>query len=225
MDNYTYEATPDLAESSAMSGTIVQKQDFYKIQVIHSWRFLNIWYQTKFQVHLTAHSKTNQNSKKYDKKLTEVTFNVCTLAKETSNIFLGQIIDSFKKHSNYSFRCPNKKGTFYVANMTTGFIVFPMTRFDFSIKSTGFINLKNNKTNLKLYYFELRGYYIFPWVNKSDKNAKLNSQSLIIMESKTTIFNNTLKYSILNRSRATRVIFIERHFLLQLYNFFREILC
>lgn len=46
MDNYTYEATPELGaldlrfeidpetESTAMSGTIVQKQDFYKMQVI-----------------------------------------------------------------------------------------------------------------------------------------------------------------------------------------------
>lgn len=94
--------------------------------------------------------------------MTEVTFNVCSLTKETSNIFLGQIIDSFKQHSNYSFRCPTKKGLFYVDNLAMGFMVFPMARFDFSIKSTGYVNLKNNKTNLKVYSFELRGYYIFP---------------------------------------------------------------
>lgn len=84
---------------------------------------------------------------------------MCRLTKGAPNLFLNQMINAFKKHSNYSLKCPTKKGFYCLKNLRTDQLVFPVKQFEFHIKSTFFVVVENKREKRRLLFVELFGKY------------------------------------------------------------------
>lgn len=105
------------------------------------------------------HAKINPKSQKYDMKLVDITMDMCRLTKGAPNLFLNQMITAFKKHSNYSLKCPTKKGFYCLNNLRTDQVMSPVKQFQFHIKSTISVVVENKTEKRRLLFAELFGKY------------------------------------------------------------------
>lgn len=93
-------------------------------------------------------------------KVMELTMNLCKLSTgRVSNLFFGPVFKLLLQYSNYSFKCPAKKGFFIYKNMKTDKLVFPVKKAYFKCRITFLgIPLKSKRKEI-VTFVELIGVY------------------------------------------------------------------
>lgn len=92
-----------------------------------------------------------------------MTLNICRLTGGMSNLFLGKVLEAFKKHSNYSLQCPTRKGFYKLTNMSTTGLRFPFDNFHFNFKMRVFVLFKNEKKKKEIGFVDFYGLYSNKW--------------------------------------------------------------
>lgn len=86
---------------------------------------------------------------------------ICRLTGGISNIFFGQMIKMFREHSNYTMKCPLKKGYYHVTNVNTGQLLFPVKKFDFLCEGKFFGYLTKGNDKKRISFIKFFGSYSF----------------------------------------------------------------
>lgn len=84
--------------------------------------------------------KKDENSRNYDQTLLAFTLNLCQLQKGLSgNMIFKPIFNVVIKHSNLSFSCPIKTGTYALGPLDFSRVMLPFTKVNF--RATGVVKV------------------------------------------------------------------------------------
>lgn len=85
--------------------------------------------------------------------------NACKLTGGINVFFLGSYFELVRKHSNFTLKCPYKKGFYVFKDQNADLIKIPLKNLKFYAEFTVFGLTKNERTKRPILYFRFYGDY------------------------------------------------------------------